>query len=291
LIKQGYTSVSNILVVPGAAAEFAATRDVPHGDVRAVWYPSKSLGVARRMHVYTPPGYDSSSTARYPVLYLMHGGGDEDSGWSTIGRAGFILDNLLAAGKIKPMVVVMPNGSLDLPGVNRVTVPALTPELQAQRIAVLTRLHDAFVQDLVGSIIPHIESRYRVFRDRAQRAMAGLSMGGAQTLRTVPSNLDKFAWVGVFSMGLQTGRDQGVAGDFEQRNAAFFADSAATNRQLRLFYIAAGNNDLTVTDGPRKLSALLTQRGIKHEFNETGGGHNWINWRLYLHDFAQKLFR
>ncbi len=291
MVKQGVNSVTSMFAVPGEASAFAATANVPHGDVRSVWYYSSALQQMRRMHVYTPPGYETATATKYPVLYLMHGGGDEDSGWSTIGRAGFILDNLLAAGKIKPMIVVMPNGSISLPGVEPVRGPALTPELQATRIAIISRLHDAFAQDLLGSIIPHVERHYRVLTDRTHRAMAGLSMGGAETLRVTPSNLDKFAYIGVFSMGLQTGRDQGVASDFEQRNAQFFANPAQTNQQLKLFWIGAGNNDTVVTDGPRKLSELLARHDIRHVFHETDGGHTWINWRHYLNDFAQLLFK
>ncbi len=290
-VKQGVNSVSNILDVPGDAAAFAATTNVPHGDVRSVWYYSTSLKQMRRMHIYTPPGYDANTATKYPVLYLMHGGGDEDSGWSTIGRAGFILDNLLAARKAIPMVVVMPNGSVSLPGVDPMRVPALTPEAQAERIAGISKLHDAFVQDFLGSIIPHVESHYRVLTDRNNRAMAGLSMGGAETLRVAPSHLDMFSHIGVFSMGLQTGRDQGVAGDFEQRNAKFFANPADTNKQLKLFWIGVGNNDRVVTDGPKKLDKLLTKHGITHQFHESEGGHTWINWRQYLNDFAQLLFK
>jgi enterochelin esterase family protein len=142
------------------------------------------------MHVYTPPGYESGNQ-KYPVLYLIHGGGDEDSGWSTIGRTGFILDNLLASNKIKPMIVVMPNGSISLPGVANPMGggrPA-TPEAVAARVATISKLHDAFVSDLLTGIIPHVEQTYRVLATRENRAIVGLSMGGAETLRAASSNL------------------------------------------------------------------------------------------------------
>jgi enterochelin esterase-like enzyme len=227
------------------------------------------------------------------VFYLIHGGGDEDSAWSTVGRAGFILDNLLAAGKIKPMIVVMPNGSITLPGVPSPMGGgrATTPEAMAARIALISKLHDAFVSDLLTGIIPYTEQTYRALATRENRAIAGLSMGGAETLRAAPSNLDKFAWIGVFSMGLQEGSNAGVNSDFVQRNAAFFADAEKTNKQLKLFWIAAGNDDRTVTDGPRRLSETLKAHNIRHEYHETVGGHTWINWRLYLRDFSQLLFR
>ncbi len=293
MVKQGIASLDSMFLVPGPEAAYEDFQPVPHGEVRAVWYDSKTLGVPRRMHVYTPPGYERGNS-RYPVLYLIHGGGDEDSGWSTIGRAGFILDNLLAVGKIKPMIVVMPNGSITLPGV---TNPmgggrgAATPEAIAARIAAISKLHDAFVRDLLTGIIPHVESTYRVLATRENRAIAGLSMGGAETLRAAPSNLDKFAWIGVFSMGLQQGVNAGVNSDFVARNAAFFADPEKTNNQVKLFWIACGKDDRTVGDGPRRLSDTLKAHNIRHEYHESDGGHTWINWRLYLRDFTQLLFR
>lgn len=292
MVKQGVASLESMFLVPGPEAAFADVQVVPHGEVRAVWYESKPLGGPRRMHVYTPPGYEKGNT-KYPVLYLIHGGGDEDSGWSTIGRAGFILDNLLSAGKITPMIVVMPNGSITLPGV---PAPmgggmAATPEAQAERIARISKLHDTFVSDLLTSIIPYVDSTYRTLSDREHRAMAGLSMGGAETLRAAPSNLDKFAYIGVFSMGLQVGSNAGVNSDFVERNAKFFADPDKPNKMVKLFWIGVGSNDRTVTDGPKRLSDTLKAHDIRHEFHETEGGHTWINWRLYLRDFTQLLFR
>jgi enterochelin esterase-like enzyme len=260
-IKPGNMRLQNMFLVPGEEVDFATTRPVPHGEVRIVWYDSPAVGGARSMRVYTPPGYDADDRT-YPVFYLIHGGGDNDAGWTTIGRANFILDNLLAAGKIEPMIVVMPNGSVPRPGGGyRLTgADRTSPAAIQARIEMLSSLHDIFVEDLLSTIIPTIERTYRVRTDRGSRAIAGLSMGGAETLRVAPSNLDKFAYVGVFSMGLQVGAEAGVHPDFEERNADFF-------------------------------SATLTRHGIQHTFNETTGGHTWINWRLYLCDFLQLLFR
>lgn len=148
-----------------------------------------------------------------------------------------------------------------------------------------------FVSDLLTGIIPYVEQNYRVLASRENRAIAGLSMGGAETLRVAPSHLDLFSHIGVFSMGLQTGPTQGVASDFEERNARFFAKPEETNKLVKLFWIAAGDNDRTVLDGPKLLSETLKRRGIRHEYHETEGGHTWINWRTYLRDFAQLLFR
>jgi enterochelin esterase-like enzyme len=291
-VKQGVNPLKNILFVPGEEATFEETRPVPHGDLRTVWYDSPTLGGARRMHVYTPPEYDTSDAA-YPVLYLIHGGGDDDRAWSSIGRAGFIMDNLLAEGKVQPMVVVMPNGSvawppgfsLSLTGADRTDPAAIR-----RRIDAISKLHDTFVEDLLTTIMPMVETRYRIQADRDHRAIAGLSMGGAETLRVAPSHLDLFSHIGVFSMGLQVGRDGGVNTDFEERNADFFADPVKTNQRIKLFYIASGDNDTIVTDGPRRLSEMLTRHGIEHTFKETTGAHVWINWRLYLRDFVQLLF-
>lgn len=290
-IKQGIAPLKNVVFVPGPEAEFEATRSVPHGEVRTVWYDSPAVGGARSMRVYTPPEYDLSDQT-YPVLYLIHGGGDDDRAWSTIGRAGFIMDNLLAEKKVAPMIIVMPNGSVGRPGTSyRLTgTDRFSPAAIKARIEAISKLHDIFVEDLLTTIMPLVEKRYRIRATRDQRAIAGLSMGGAETLRVAPRRLDLFAYIGVFSMGLQVGEHAGVNTDFEERNADFFADPDRTNRLVKLFWIAAGENDRTITDGARRLSETLKRRGIRHEFHETAGGHTWINWRRYLHNFLQLLF-
>jgi enterochelin esterase family protein len=144
---------------------------------------------------------------------------------------------------------------------------------------------------LFTGIIPDVESTYRVLTGRENRAIAGLSMGGAETLRAAPSHLEQFAWIGVFSMGLQEGVNAAINSDFVERNAAFFANPEKTNQQVKLFWIAVGKDDRTVRDGPRRLSDTLKAHHIRHEYHETEGGHTWINWRLYLRDFTQLLFR
>lgn len=291
-IKTGLNIIQNIFQVPGAAIAFADARSVPHGDVRTLWYDSPAAGCIRSMRVYTPPDYDSCDD-EYPVLYLIHGGGNDDRAWSTTGRAGFIMDNLLAENKVNPMIIVMPNGTMYEPGFSyRLTGDDRTSQSAIMaRLEAISRLHDTFVKDLLQTIIPTVENRYKVIADREHRAIAGLSMGGAETLRVGPSNLDKFSHIGVFSMGLQKGEHAGVHPDFEERNARFFADPGNTNGLLKLFWIACGDKDHLIADGARKLSAMLERHGIKHMFHETGGGHTWINWRRYLRDYAQLLFR
>jgi enterochelin esterase family protein len=269
-IKQGISSLDSMFMLPGPEATFMDNRTVPHGDVRNVWYNSSTLGTQRRMHVYTPPGYDSS-TERYPVFYLLHGGGDEDSGWSTIGRAGFILDNLIAEKKAKPMLVVMPNGSLPRPA-NQAGGGGAAAQ-------------DRFTNELLKDVVPYVEKNFRVLADRENRALAGLSMGGGQTLRAVTTHPDQFAYVGVWSAGI--GQD---ATAFERNNTNFLEHPEKINQQIKLFSISVGDKDFTLA-GSKNLSELLTRRGIKSELHVSGGGHTWINWRHYLNDFAPQLFR
>jgi enterochelin esterase-like enzyme len=281
-VKPGLSSLDNMFFVPGKEADFEANRNVPHGDIRQVWYQSSTLDAQRRMQVYTPPGYDGSRE-RYPVLYLLHGGGDEDSGWSTVGRAGFILDNLLADKKAKPMIVVMPNGSLPRPRNLPTVKPGEKPSPEAQ--AAMAAAQGRFTDELLKDIIPYVEKNYRVLAGAEHRAVAGLSMGGGQTLRVVASHPDQFAYVGVWSAGV--GQN---AADFEKRNATFLERADEVNKQVKLFSISVGDKDFTFA-GAKSLSEVLTKHQIKNELHVSGGGHTWINWRHYLNEFAPLLFR
>ncbi len=281
-IKQGFSSLDNMFFLPGEEAAFQANRPVAHGEIRKVWYQSSTLGTQRRMHVYTPPGYDQN-TDRYPVFYLLHGGGDEDSGWSTIGRAGFILDNLLAEKKVKPMLVVMPNGMMPRPANLPRFAPGTTPTPEAA--AAMAKFQELFPNELLGDIIPAVEKNYRVMPGRDNRAIAGLSMGGGQTLAVVTGHPDQFAYVGVWSAGVRN------TADFEKRNATFLENADKVNKQVKLFSINVGDKDVLASKGSKDLSELLNKRGIKNELHMSGGGHTWINWRHYLNEFAPKLFR
>jgi enterochelin esterase-like enzyme len=280
MIKQGVTSLDNMFLLSGAEVAFAENRPVPHGEIRQVWYQSSTLGLQRRMHVYTPPGYDASRD-RYPVFYLLHGGGDEDSGWSTIGRAGFVIDNLLAEKKAKPMIVVMPNGSLPRP----TNLPPATPGVPPDP-AVTATLQDRFTNELMKDIMPVIEKNFRVLTGRENRAIAGLSMGGGQTTRVITSYPDQFSYVGIWSAGVNPQTNT----DFEQRNAAFLSSADKHNKQIKLLSISVGDKDFALP-GSKNLAELLKKSRIKHEFRLSGGGHTWINWRAYLRDYAQALFR
>jgi enterochelin esterase-like enzyme len=283
MVKQRIAGVDSMFLVPGDEADFEATRDVPHGEIRAAWYHSGTLDTSRRMHVYTPPGYEGG-TDRYPVFYLLHGAGDEDSGWSTIGRAGFILDNLLADKKARPMIVVMPNGSLPRPA----NLPRLTPgsSPSPEFRAAMEAFQNRFTDELLKSIVPFVEKNYRAQTGREHRAIAGLSMGGGQTLRVVTSYPDQFAYVGVWSAGLFGGN----AGDWEKRNADFLAGPDSVNHAVKLFSISVGDKD-SLLAGSKSLAEVLQKHGIKHELHTSGGGHTWINWRHYLSAFAPRLFQ
>ncbi|HYE75917.1 MAG TPA: alpha/beta hydrolase-fold protein [Blastocatellia bacterium] len=266
--SESNTNVRSLLFVPGAGAEFMALNNVPHGAVRTVWYRSSSLNLDRRMHIYTPPDYDLSNT-RYPVLYLLHGGGDNDNSWSTVGRARFILDNLHAAGKIKPMIVVMPAGH----------VPVPTNTMSASPTA------DKFTDDLLKDIIPYVEKNMRVIAKPEARALAGLSMGGVQTLNIGLNNSDKFSQLGVFSSGWFPQ----VLAEVEKQNQQVL-DSPETKKRLKLFWIAVGTDDIAYQNSQNTM-AMLKRHGINYTYKETGGGHTWINWRRYLNEFAPLLFR
>ena len=260
------STVRSLLEVPGAASEFFAERAVPHGAVAAIHYQSQALGVPRRMHVYTPPGY-ATSGERYPVLYLLHGGGDNDLSWLMAGRANFIFDNLIAAGKAKPMIVVMPAGHVPV-------APGAAPA------------PDAFARDLLTDVVPYVERNYRTLSGREQRAIAGLSMGGQQTLNVGLTNLDKFSQLGVFSSGW-FGQDG--AATFAKNNAALLTEPAVNDR-IRLFWIATGKDDFVMPSTKAAL-AMLDQHKIRYAYKETEGGHTWPNWRAYLNEFAPLLFR
>ncbi len=272
------TSESNsntwsLVYVPGS--DFMDTKDVPHGAVAEVTYYSKSLKRFRRMHVYTPPGYQLGK-GKYPVFYLLHGAGDCDNSWSTVGRAGFILDNLIASGKAKSMVVAMPAGHTG-PfrfGGSRPTV-------------------DPFTQDFLGDIKPYIEKNYRVYTDRKNRAMAGLSMGGGHTINIAFPHLEDYAYIGVFSSGIfSLGRrgPQGESGpSWEEQNKEKL-DDAKLKKGLNLVWFATGKDDFLVQTS-RASVELLKKHGFDVVYKETEGAHTWINWRDYLNEFAPQLFK
>jgi enterochelin esterase family protein len=261
--------------VPGS--DISDTKNVPHGAVAAVTYYSESLNRFRRMHVYTPPGYEKSEN-KYPVFYLLHGAGDCDASWSTVGRAGFILDNLIAEGKARPMLVVMPAGH--------------TGPFRFGGARGATNRRDEFAEDFVNDVKPYVERHYRVLADRAHRAIAGLSMGGMQTLNIAFGHLDDYGYIGVFSSGIF-----GIAGgrgnsqpnrQWEEQHKAVL-DNPELKKGLRLLWIGCGKEDFLVQTSNATV-AMLKNHGFEVVSRESAGGHTWINWRDYLHEFAPLLF-
>lgn len=265
----------SLIYIPGAA--FMDTQDVPHGAVSSVTYYSRTLQKFRRMHVYTPPGYEMGK-GKYPVFYLLHGAYDCDDAWPTVGRAGFILDNLIAEKKAVPMIVVMPTGH---------TKPF---RFGGER----SRSHDEFVDDFVNDIKPYIETHYRVRADQAHRAIAGLSMGGAQTLSIAIPHLKDYGYLGVFSSGVF-----GIAGGngafgvdgatWEERNKAVL-DNPDLKKGLKRVWFATGKDDFLLETSRATVDALK-RHGFDVVYKESEGAHVWTNWRDYLNEFAPLLFR
>ncbi|GAB4004216.1 alpha/beta hydrolase-fold protein [Spirosoma migulaei] len=273
VIKQGISSLENMMAVTGPETAFEDNKAVPHGEVREVWYSSNTLGMMRRMHVYTPPGYEKGSS-KYPVFYLLHGGGDDDSGWNTIGRSGFILDNLIAAGKAKPMIVVMPNGSMPLP-----------PQTGMPNAQAMNQMRDQFSSELLKDVMPTVEKTYRTVATPESRAIAGLSMGGFQTLDVTLTHPELFNYVGVFSSGFF-----GATADEADTKYAKVLNDPSFNKGKKLFWVAIGKDDF-VMDANKKTLAMLDKHNIKYQYKETSGGHTWVNWRQYLNEYTPMLFK
>lgn len=263
---------ASMLLVPGDGAKLFEVGDVPHGSLSQVWYNSPSLKLNRRMYVYTPPGYDSSKDS-YPVLYLLHGGGGDEDAWTSLGRANYILDNLIAQGKAKPMIIVMTNGNAFQTSSLRTApnAPVVTRET-------FMKYAGLFEASLVKDVIPYVEKNYRVKANKESRAVAGLSMGGMHTITASIEYPDVFGYIGVFSSGIfQPSPDQ---------EAKFMAlKKAGTNK----YWVACGKDDF-VMESNKRLLDMLNKTGIKHEYFENAGGHTWANWRTYLSMFAPMLF-
>jgi enterochelin esterase-like enzyme len=284
-ISESNNNVWSLVYVPGS--DLFDSRDVPHGAVAEITYKSSALGRERRMHIYTPPGYENGRD-RYPVFYLLHGAGDNDDSWSTVGRAGFILDNLIATQKARPMIVVMPAGHTS----------------RSQANVVGRSATDEFVGDFVNDVMPYVEKRYRVMADRANTAIAGLSMGGLQTLEVAIPRLERFAYVGVYSSGLigafpNAGGRGGAAAAapaapaepiaWEKTHAAKL-DDAGLKKGLRLLWFGTGKEDFLLSTTNATVD-LFKRHGFSPVFVESPGGHTWINWRNYLSEFAPQLFK
>jgi len=278
--------------VPEAGADYYAIRAVPHGHVREVWYDSKVTGTWRHALVYLPPGYDEQTKTRYPVLYLQHGGGEDETGWIRQGRANFILDNLIAEGSGKPMIVVMAYGYARRAGQ---AAPDLTgkPFGSPEARKAMQDMAAAFEADVTEALIPFVDSTFRTIPDRDHRAMAGLSMGGMQTFQVTLNHLDLFSHIGGFSgaAGPLVLGDQKL--DPKTAYGGVFADPAAFAKKVHLLWLGVGTQEPErMREGIRRLHASLTEAGIAHVYYESPGtDHEWQTWRRDLKDFAPRLFR
>jgi len=278
--------------VPEPGSTYYSIQPVPHGQVREVWYDSKVTGTWRHALVYLPPGYDEQVKRRYPVLYLQHGGGEDETGWVRQGRANFILDNLIAAGGTQPMIVVMAYGYARRAGQ---PIPDLTgkPPGSPERAKAMLDMASAFEADVTEALIPFVDSTFRTTADRDHRAMAGLSMGGMQTFHVTLRHLDLFSYIGGFS---GAGAAQMLAGEKLDARTAYngaFADPEAFAKKVRLLWLGVGTEEPErMRDGIRGLHASLTEAKIPHVYWESPGtDHEWQTWRRDLKDFAPRLFK
>ncbi|MEI8098614.1 MAG: alpha/beta hydrolase-fold protein [Sediminibacterium sp.] len=277
LIKRNTKKNSSLLLISGNESDLYAVKEVPHGTISKVWYSSPSLKLTRRMYVYTPPGYENDTKKKYPVLYLLHGSGGDEDAWTQQGRAPNILDNLIALGKAKSMIVVMTNGNATEAAEN-----GFAPEVPGQQVKTndSPRVYIAgpFEESLVKDVVPFIESHYRVFNDKNNRAIAGLSMGGAQTQKIALDNPDMFGYIGVFSAG------QRLSGDLENRYKEL------KSKKPTLYWVGMGLDDKRY-NLVLPLIELLKKNKFSYVFRESTGGHTWANWRIYLSEMTPLIFK
>jgi enterochelin esterase-like enzyme len=273
LLTPNLLATENAVHVSGPLSLPWELNDVPHGEIHHHFYKSAVAGDDRDYYVYTPPGYDAASKKTYPVLYLLHGFSDDASGWTAVGHANVILDNLIAQGKAKPMIVVMPLGYGTMAFVHMGWNAWSHTEMRDRNFG-------NFREALLTEVMPRVEDEYRITKDRNARAIAGLSMGGSESLLTGLNNLDKFSWVGAFSSG-------GIPEDFQKD---FPHLDAKANQQLRLLWIACGTEDHLITIN-RNFREWLKTKGVKATEIETPGMHTWMVWRRNLAEFAPLLFR
>lgn len=287
----GGSKYASAVEVPEPGSTYYSIQDVPHGQVREIWYNSKVTGSWRHALVYLPPGYESQPKQRFPVLYLQHGGGEDETGWIRQGRANFILDNLLAEGKCKPMIVVMAYGYAKRAGQ---PLPDLTgkPFGSPEMLKAMQDMSAAFEDDVTQALIPFIDKNYRTLSDRDHRAMAGLSMGGMQTFQITLNHLDQFSYIGGFSgaggMLVLGDRKLDPKADYN----GVFADPAAFAKKVHLLWLGVGTVEPErMRAGLLRLHSSLTEAKIQHVFYESPGtDHEWQTWRRSLKDFAPRLF-
>jgi enterochelin esterase family protein len=292
----GYGKETSGVEVPETGSDFYAIANVPHGEVRAKWYLSKTTGEWRRAFVYTPPGYDRHPNTRYPLLILQHGSGEDETGWTRQGKAPFILDNLIAAGKARPMIVVMDRGYATRPG-----TPAekIGPNAWLQN---LPEAFNAFEDVVIHDLVPAIDASYRTIPDREHRAMAGLSMGGMQTFFITLRHLEMFAYIGSFSGPIihRLNADNSSGGNSQQERfdtktayGGAFADPVTFNKRVKLLWLGVGSAESEqFRAGIGDAVEALRAAGVRLEYFESiGTAHEWQTWRRDLNDFVPRLFR
>lgn len=272
----GTGRMSSAIEVPEPGVDFYAIKDVPHGEIRSRRYFSNVTNTWRRLYVYTPAGYDADTDKKYPVLYLQHGGGEDERGWVEQGRTDCIMDNLIAAGKAKPMLVVIANGNVPSPGMRR----------GYSREGMV-----GIGNEMIHNIVPFIENHYRALTNAENRALAGLSMGGGQAFYVGLQNTETFASIGVFSSGLfgGVGFMANRQFDAEAQIPGLLTKAKSFNERLKMFYISVGEQDPRIGN-TKKAVADLREHGLDVEFTPFPGAHEWQVWRKSLHDFAPRLF-
>ena len=267
----GMGRMASGIEIPFAGDDYYAEKQVPHGDIRIKRYFSVVTNSWRQCYVYTPPGYDKNQSTKYPVLYLLHGGGEDERGWAMQGRTGFILDNLLAAKKAVPMLVVMMDGNLGSGGLAGFGEPSLK----------------LFENELKNAVIPFIEESFRVATGSQNRALAGLSMGGLQTLYAGLKNTNQFAYLGVFSSGWWANQPALAEPQYDFMKA----NAATINKNLKRFWIAMGGEEDIAYKNCKIMMARFDEMKIKYDYSEYHGGHTWPVWRNNLYNFSQLLFK
>jgi enterochelin esterase-like enzyme len=276
--------IQSRLMVSGGLGDIIDVKPVPHGDLKAVWYDSPTVGKdQRRMFIYTPPNYDKSNK-KYPVLYLLHGGGGDEEVWISRGRANYILDNLIAAGKAQPMIVVITNGDVNNTGAP-LDRPANLPKKDNTGIGAMAA--GLFETSLVKDVIPYIEGNYRVLSDAEHRAITGFSMGGYQTQNITNSNPAMFKYIGVMSMGLfSMFRNDG---SYDKANHIKQLKELQKNNP-KVYWIGMGKDDF-LYKSVIEMKKLYDEIDFKYTYRENEGTHDWNSWRLYLSEYSQLLFK
>ena len=282
-VNRDIASLTSVLLVPkaGERSDLYAIHRVPHGTVSKVWYPSKTAGFDRRLTVYTPAGYEENTKTKYPVLYVLHGiGGDEDA-WVTQGRACQILDNLIARGEAKPMIVVFTNGNI-----SQEAAPLENSTDYTRPTMQLPQTMEGTFETSFPEVVKFIDSRYRTIAKKESRAICGLSMGGFHTLYISLNNPDMFGWSGMFSaaIGVSDPNVSPIYQDFDQKLATYFA------KKPKLLWIGIGSTDFLIQSN-NEFRAKLDANKYPYTYMETDGGHIWRNWRIYLSEFVPLIFK